>query len=123
MAASVRTCRAGSERIGKSERPDGGDGAGLTPPAATGSDADQIIDEARRRTVSRRELSGSPMFDDISPDARSLIGWDDSVSRVGQPDRSATHNFAVGHDPDDVLAGLDLGQCAGDHDAGVIIAR
>lgn len=39
---------------------------------ATGADADQIIDEARRRTVSRRQLATSSLFDDVSPELDQL---------------------------------------------------
>jgi hypothetical protein len=39
---------------------------------ASGDDADEIIDEARRSSASRRELSSNPIFDEISPDLGEL---------------------------------------------------
>lgn len=39
---------------------------------ASGAAADEIIDEARRSSASRRELAVNPLFDDISPDLGEL---------------------------------------------------
>lgn len=79
-----------SARRGKSDRPDGG-GDSLSPPsAATGEAADEIIDEARRRTVSRRELASSPLLGDISPE-------------VGEIDEAAVAE-ALEADPDELLS-------------------
>lgn len=39
---------------------------------ASGEDADEIIEEARRSSASRRELSANPIFDEISPDLGEL---------------------------------------------------
>lgn len=41
-------------------------------PPATGEDADRQIDEARRRTTSRRQLASTPGFAEVSPDVGEL---------------------------------------------------
>jgi Mg-chelatase subunit ChlD len=73
VAAGLRAATANRGRSGKSDGPDRGDPGGLTPPpVAAGADADEIIEAARRQTVSRRELSGDPAFEEISPELGAL---------------------------------------------------
>lgn len=62
----------------------------MTPPVAAGDDADEIIDEARRASTSRRDLSRSPQFQEVSPDVGEL----DEAALADQLER----------DPDDALA-------------------
>lgn len=57
---------------------------------ATGADADRIVDEARRRTVSRRELARAEGFEQLSPE-------------VGELDEAAVSD-ALATDPDATLA-------------------
>ncbi len=57
---------------------------------AAGEDADEIIAESRRRTVSRREFSANPVFDEVSPE-------------LGELDESAVAEL-LEMDPDDMMA-------------------
>lgn len=57
---------------------------------ASGEEADEIIDEARRRSVSRREFSSNPTFHEVSPE-------------LGELDESAIAE-AMEVDADDMLA-------------------
>ena len=72
----------------------------LGPPAlaevaastAEGDEADEAVEQARKRTTSRRELARNPRFEQISPD-------------VGELDEAAIDE-ALSDDPDDLLAML-----------------
>ena len=76
--------RSGGRR-GKSERPDGGES--LTQEGAA---ADEAVQEASKRTLSRRELARHPQFEQVSPE-------------VGELDESAVDE-AMDEDPDAMLA-------------------
>ena len=73
------------DRRGKSERPDGGES--LTQEGAA---ADEAVQEASKRTLSRRELARHPQFEQVSPE-------------VGELDESAVDE-AMDEDPDAMLA-------------------
>lgn len=83
MGRRIRTRNGGFR--GKSERPDGGES--LTQ---EGASADEAVREASKRTLSRRELSRHPQFEQVSPE-------------VGELDEAAVDE-EMEEDPDAMLA-------------------